>query len=303
MAAAKLSRGEREILRQSLESSIAAHRIRHELRSEYLRSRHGPAESIPERTRRAIRRAEAGRRRQAKKAPQARRVFLDRNDRSPLNWAALREYLLATMWTSFRLDQGVFVDLVGEGVSSGQAGDSRGVVDPKVAYAEAGLATLAGPEARAWNRRVFGFRTAFSLPPGSHHVVLSSDATFDFRFPDGWLEALSFGPSSIGEVTATAQVHVLTASGPFTSGVRAVLSASSPPGSSSGAIGVFNPTGEVRESSIAFGFDVVNPPSTWTVVTVFELAELIAERHGDPSRCNAAIWSTARWSPLGIAYS
>ena len=205
--------------------------------------------------------------------------------------------------TQLGLDSGQFVNPVNEGAASAQYGNFLNMGAGKMAYSEVGYAYLVGPYAQAWNRNVFGFVSSFILPgPGKENIVtISSHLHANFIFPDGWLEALSFGRYAWGEVKVNSHVDVLVGGNAYRDGVDTLLHGASPRGNyREGEIGVYNPTSETRDVDHEVTFTVTNPPNGQLQVSVFELAEFIAERHHRVDPCNAALWGTCTWSSTDV---
>jgi hypothetical protein len=172
--------------------------------------------------------------------------------------------------TQLELASYQFTNLVNEGAASAHHGGWLGQNGAKRAYAEVGYANPTGSAARAWNRSVFGFVSSFQLPgPGQSSTVrIGSHMHADFTFPDG-VDTLLHGVSPRGNWNE-------------------------------GEIGVYNPTAESRDVDHEVEFTATNPVNGQLLVTVFELAEFIAERHHNAARCNAVVWGTCTWSPTDV---
>lgn len=222
------------------------------------------------------------------------------------DWVNLRILLnhCSNESTQLTLDTSQFVNLVNEGAASAQEGNFLGQASNKTAYSEVGYAVLAGANARAWNRSVFGFVSTFTLPgPGKENAVnVSSHMHASFVWPDGWLEALSFGRLAWGEVTVNAHLDVLVGPDAFRDGVDTLLHGVSPRGNHrEGEIGIFHPLDETRDVDHAVEFTVTNPQNGQHQVAVFELAEVFTERHHRVDRCNAVAWGTYTWDPVDVS--
>ena len=201
------------------------------------------------------------------------------------------------------IDPVKFINPVSEGATSTNEGNHFGIIEYKTGYSRVGYAYLEGPEAQAWNRTVFGFVSTFALPgPGKENTVkIFSNINMNFIWPDGYLEALSFGKKAWGEVTANAQLDVLVADSAYRDGVDTLLYGVSPRGNwEEGEIGVYQPWDERASASHFVEFNITNPINGTYEVSVFELAEFIAERHHRIDRCDAVIWGTCTWDPLDV---
>lgn len=293
---------EAKALGQHLQLGVAARRARHALERALSAASGGEeGRAVPDRIRRALAEAEDGRRRDLSR--ERRLVPMFGRERRPIDWEALRD-LIAARSTLLSVDAANFVNPVNEGAVSVWEGDFLQRAAYKTAYGQVGYAYLSGAEAQAWNRSVFGFSSSFSVPAGTHHVKVSSFAALDFVWPKGYLEALSFGRKSWGEVTANVQVEVLAPGTACSSGVQTLLQGSSPRGDwETGDIGVYQPMDETRSRTLTVDFTVQSSGNSPVVISVFELAELIAERHHRVDRCNAVIWGTGTWEPLAVRIS
>lgn len=293
---------EAKALGQQLQLGVAAHRARHVLERALSAAAGGEeGRPVPERIRRAVAEAEDSRRRELSR--ERRLVPMFERERRPIDWQALRD-LIAARSTQLSVDAARFMNPVNEGASSVWEGDFLQRAAYKTAYAQVGYSYLSGPEAQAWNRSVFGFSSSFSVPAGRHHVKVSSFAALDFVWPKGYLEALSFGRKSWGEVTANVQVEILVPGTACSSGVQTLLQGCSPRGDwETGDIGVYQPMDETRSRALTVEFDVQSPGNAPVAISVFELVEFIAERHHRADRCNAVIWGTGTWEPLDVVIS
>ena len=206
--------------------------------------------------------------------------------------------------TQLGLSSGQFINPVNEGAASANRGNFLNIGSDKMAYSEVGYADLTGSGAQAWNRNVFGFVSTFTLPgPGRQNTVtIYSHMHSNFVWPDGWLEALSFGRLAWGEVKVNSHLDVLVGGNAYRDGVDTLLHGISPRGHyREGEIGIYHPTAETRDVDHEITFTVTNPANGQLQVSIFELAEFIAERHHRVDRCNAAVWGTCTWSLTDVS--
>lgn len=178
------------------------------------------------------------------------------------------------------------------GVKNGNAHES--FVADKSAGGRAGTASLDGD---ALSSVVFGFETSFTVAdPGSlKQSLVQIETSVNAHFSSWDLEALSFSPHAYGEVQAVSTMFVLVGSDSTEAADVVLLHGESPRGQG-GDPGIWSPGTQQHSASHELRIVVKEE----TVVTVFEMIELTARRHGDPSKCNALIGAGCTWDPVFV---
>jgi hypothetical protein len=173
----------------------------------------------------------------------------------------------------------------------------------KIAHGYAGSASLYPEDGATWYSHItFGFTSCYLVPwPGAEaDIRIVSLPRVFLDWPDGWLEALSFGKDSYGKVSIKSYLDVCAAGDAYRD-YQTVISGESPRGNyREGEIGVWNPRPQPVDIELSINFDVANPPSEQIPITIFEMIEIVAERFHALRRCNAFGECTVHYTPLTI---
>jgi len=179
--------------------------------------------------------------------------------------------------------------------------DAGQIGNGKSGYCDVGDAALDGPAVSAWNWTAFGFFCHFLLRGIGRPQTIEISTSYTMNC--AWLEALSFGSQSWGEVLGMSYLDVAVEDYASSDPCELVHGISPRGNYHDGDIGVWNPSpyAEDHGHAVAFGTDFSR--NTEHVVSIFESIGFYAIRHHRNDRCNAVANVGCAFNPVRVRIS
>jgi hypothetical protein len=180
------------------------------------------------------------------------------------------------------------------------------LISDKQASGYAGTASLV-ENVHHYNRSMFGFYSSFPLTGTGNDIFINISSHVHVIY--GWLEALSFGKASYGEVVINSFLDVIVHATPpagtedliYTDSVQLVYGVSPRGNYGEGDIGIWDPPPGPGDASHSVQFTATFPENSDQLVEIFEVIELRALRYHRKDRCNAVAQVSCTFDPIEVS--
>ncbi len=179
--------------------------------------------------------------------------------------------------------------------------DAGQLGNEKSGYCDVGDAALDGPTVFAWNWTAFGFFSYFSLRGIGKPQTIEISTSYTMNY--AWLEALSFGSQSWGEVIGMSYLDVAVEDSASSDSCELVHGISPRGNYHDGDIGVWNPCPYAEDRGHAVAFTTAFSRNTEHVVSIFETIGFYAIRHHRNDRCDAVANVGCAFNPVRVRIS